>query len=201
MYPRLKELREEKKYTLRDMGELLGVSYQAYSNYENGHREPSISILEKISSIYDVSIDYIVGNSDERSIHTIKQYLKFLVNNIEYFNKIVETYNLNYNNLLNDSEKKQFEEKYFNQINEYKNLINQYINVLIKIKDNNTIENGYDKQKHTFIGVQWAKHYLESENFFQNKNTAYEILTADQIIQIANQLKFNNDEEIGKDLE
>ena len=38
MYPRLKELREEKKYTLRDMGELLGVSYQAYSNYENGHR-------------------------------------------------------------------------------------------------------------------------------------------------------------------
>ena len=59
MYPRLKELREEKKYTLRDMGELLGVSYQAYSNYENGHREPSISILEKISSIYDVSIDYI----------------------------------------------------------------------------------------------------------------------------------------------
>ena len=51
MYPRLKELREEKKYTLRDMGELLGVSYQAYSNYENGHREPSISILEKISSI------------------------------------------------------------------------------------------------------------------------------------------------------
>ena len=95
MYPRLKELREEKKYTLRDMGELLGVSYQAYSNYENGHREPSISILEKISSIYDVSIDYIVGNSDERNIHTIKQYLKFLVNNIEYFNKIVETYNLN----------------------------------------------------------------------------------------------------------
>ena len=88
-------------------------------------------------------------------------------------------------------------------VTQYQNQIPLHIQKMqpLKIKDNNTIENGYDKQKHTFIGVQWAKHYLESENFFQNKNTAYEILTADQIIQIANQLKFNNDEEIGKDLE
>lgn len=68
---RLKELRKERKLSLKQMGEILGVSESAVSLYENKKREAPYSILHKTAKIFDVSIDYLMGGNDEKSSNAI----------------------------------------------------------------------------------------------------------------------------------
>jgi len=64
---RLKELREEKNISRSDLAEILGVSVQTIANYENGHREPNFDTLLKIADFFNVTVDYLIGNSDFRT--------------------------------------------------------------------------------------------------------------------------------------
>ena len=41
------------------------ITEKAYQNYELGVHEPKISILAKIAQLYNVSIDYLVGLTDD----------------------------------------------------------------------------------------------------------------------------------------
>lgn len=59
----LKELRLEKGISQRKLGEDLGVVNQTISFWESGSREPDIDTLVKISKYFNVTIDYLVGNS------------------------------------------------------------------------------------------------------------------------------------------
>ncbi len=61
---RLKQLRKEKEKTLKEVSAEIGVSLSAYSNYEQGIREPSYEILKKICAYFDVSSDYLLGIED-----------------------------------------------------------------------------------------------------------------------------------------
>lgn len=64
MNERLKELRLEKNLSQQQVAEYVGVSQRAYSHYEIGDREPSISVLIKLCKLYGVSADYLVGLAD-----------------------------------------------------------------------------------------------------------------------------------------
>lgn len=44
----------------------IGVSPRTYQDYEYGAREPQVSIFVRIADFYGVSLDYLVGCSDER---------------------------------------------------------------------------------------------------------------------------------------
>lgn len=59
---KLMELRLERNSSQADIADLLNMSQQAYSNYENGKSSPSFEMLMDISKIYTVSIDELVGN-------------------------------------------------------------------------------------------------------------------------------------------
>ena len=59
---RFKHFREMKKLTLKDAAELIGVKYYQLGNYETNRSEPSISVLKKMSQVYEISIDGLVGN-------------------------------------------------------------------------------------------------------------------------------------------
>lgn len=61
---RLKELRINKKLLQKDVASAVGIERTTYVKYENGQSEPSIDILKRIASFYEVSIDYLVGYSD-----------------------------------------------------------------------------------------------------------------------------------------
>ena len=61
----LKEIRKEKLLTQKELSEKLGFSKNAICEWEKGRCEPSITVLKKISSLFNLSIDYLVGNSDE----------------------------------------------------------------------------------------------------------------------------------------
>lgn len=64
---RLKTLRKEKGVTQKEVGEYLGISYQAYSHYENGLRNPDNETLKKLATYFGVSVDYLLGR-DERPL-------------------------------------------------------------------------------------------------------------------------------------
>ena len=64
MYKRIRDLREDHDYTQKHLSKLLNCSQQVYSNYELGQRDIPTDILIKLSKIYNVSVDYILGISD-----------------------------------------------------------------------------------------------------------------------------------------
>lgn len=64
---RLKNLRKQAHLTQTDVAEKLGISQQAYASWERGVKKPTQDNLVKISQILNVSIDYLVGNSEEKS--------------------------------------------------------------------------------------------------------------------------------------
>ena len=62
---RIKYLREEKGLGQEDLAKELGVSASVISRWENGLREPSMSSLIALSKFFHVTIDYIVGLTDD----------------------------------------------------------------------------------------------------------------------------------------
>ena len=61
---RLKDLREDNDLTQRELADKLHISQNTYSQYENGVRQLPIEKLIKLSSIYNVSTDYILRLTD-----------------------------------------------------------------------------------------------------------------------------------------
>lgn len=59
---RFKRFREKRGLTQNQAAELIGVNNYQIGNYETNRSEPSIAILKKMSEVYDVSIDTLVGN-------------------------------------------------------------------------------------------------------------------------------------------
>lgn len=59
---RIKELRQEKKWTQRDLGNALGFTAVAIGSWEHGRTTPSMNAIKEIAKVFDVPVDYIVGN-------------------------------------------------------------------------------------------------------------------------------------------
>lgn len=65
-YRRIRELREDHDLKQREISALLGIAQQQYSLYEQGKRDLPTDILKKLSSIYKVSIDYMLENKVQK---------------------------------------------------------------------------------------------------------------------------------------
>lgn len=63
----LKRLREEKEMTQAELGKALEISPSAIGMYEQGRRTPDIPTLKKIASYFNVSLDYLLGNSPAKA--------------------------------------------------------------------------------------------------------------------------------------
>lgn len=61
MYSRVRDLREDRDLTQRELATPLCCSQQVYSNYELGQRDIPTDILIRLSKFYGVSTDYILG--------------------------------------------------------------------------------------------------------------------------------------------
>lgn len=60
----LKELRKRYNWTQQDMAKKLGITRPAYTRYETGEREPDFEMMKKLSNIFGVSTDYLIGNTN-----------------------------------------------------------------------------------------------------------------------------------------
>lgn len=66
-YKRIRDLREDKDLTQREMGEILSCSQRVYSNYERGDLDIPTEILIKLADFHQVSIDYILNRTDNKN--------------------------------------------------------------------------------------------------------------------------------------
>lgn len=64
---RLRELRESWGLSQLELAEELGTGDNQIWRYENGTAEPRVSILLRLARFFNVSADYLIGNSDNPS--------------------------------------------------------------------------------------------------------------------------------------
>ena len=64
---RLKELRKQAHLTQVEFAKRLGIGQSSYADWERGKKKPTQENLVKIAQVLNVSIDYLVGNSEEKS--------------------------------------------------------------------------------------------------------------------------------------
>ena len=60
---RCKILRQERGLTQQQVADALGISRSAYAYYEIGKTRPSLESLVHIARMYDVSVDFLLGNT------------------------------------------------------------------------------------------------------------------------------------------
>lgn len=114
---RIKEIRQEKKLSQKDLAKKLNISQQAISLYEKGDREPKLETWEKLADFFGVSVPYLQGYVD------VKDKDKFF-NDKDFFNKYVgknwdkPNARGNITALLNEQDRQQFL-KIYRDIMEY----------------------------------------------------------------------------------
>ncbi len=61
---RLKELREERGLTQKEVADALGIHSVTYLHYEKEQREPPLSLLADMAKFYGETVDYLLGLED-----------------------------------------------------------------------------------------------------------------------------------------
>lgn len=89
---KIETLRKQHNLTQENLAEMLGVSYQAVSRWENNITSPDISTLPILANIFDITVDYLLDVNVSKNEDSI--------------NKIYdEHYSLSLNNKINECEK------------------------------------------------------------------------------------------------
>lgn len=78
----LKKIRQDNNLTQEELARKIGTSRSNIANYENDKNMPSVEILEKISKIFNCSIDYLMGKSNfENNSYELEIYLNNEIKN------------------------------------------------------------------------------------------------------------------------
>lgn len=73
------DIRKRKNFSQQEVADYLGITRQAYCNYENDKREASYETLLQLSELFDVSVDEILGN--DRTQNITEQDVRFALFN------------------------------------------------------------------------------------------------------------------------
>lgn len=73
MYQRIRDLREDRDMTQKQIAKILNCSQRIYSNYERGDVNIPNQILIKLAVYHNTSIDYLLGLTDEKKPYPRKQ--------------------------------------------------------------------------------------------------------------------------------
>lgn len=76
----IKRLRKLKGITQEELSDVLHISYQAISKWENGLAQPDISILPTVANYFGVTIDELFGFQLD-SLNNKERFIQFMANN------------------------------------------------------------------------------------------------------------------------
>ena len=68
-FERIKQLRAACGATQKEIALLLGMTPNAYQKYEYGEREPNMATFIALADYFDVSLDYLVGRTDNPEVN------------------------------------------------------------------------------------------------------------------------------------
>lgn len=66
IYRRIRDLREDRDLSQREVAQMLGMSQTGYSKYETGENDIPTHILIRLADFYRTSTDYILGRTDQK---------------------------------------------------------------------------------------------------------------------------------------
>lgn len=66
MYPRIRDLREDRDLNQTQVASMLGMSQTGYSKYETGENDIPTVILIKLARFYNTSVDYLLGETNQK---------------------------------------------------------------------------------------------------------------------------------------
>ncbi|MGN7354432.1 helix-turn-helix domain-containing protein [Paenibacillus amylolyticus] len=93
---RLKFLSQNSGLQTYQVADKLRISTESYKDLENGQREPNIDMLAKLPSIFEESVDFLIGvtDYDKRGTSYKRQYMRSVVGYIVSEERIKELNNL-----------------------------------------------------------------------------------------------------------
>ncbi|HJV16387.1 MAG TPA: helix-turn-helix transcriptional regulator [Bacillales bacterium] len=65
MLENLSELRKKRKWSQQETADQLGIAKSTYAGYESGYREPSLQSLSQIADLFETTVDFILGRTNE----------------------------------------------------------------------------------------------------------------------------------------
>ena len=72
-FENIRSLRIDRGYTQKQIGEVLGISQNTYSQYEIGVLNYPVDVIIKLAQFYGVSTDYLLGLTNEKQPYPRKQ--------------------------------------------------------------------------------------------------------------------------------
>lgn len=70
----IRNLREDRDLTQREMAEILNMSQTGYSKYETGENDIPTAILIRMADYFGTSVDYLLGLTDEQKPYKRKKH-------------------------------------------------------------------------------------------------------------------------------
>ena len=77
---KIKELRKEAKLTQKQIAEKLDMPQSLYSNLERGIKQANQKRLKQFSDFYNVSTDYLLGNTDNKKALSFDDLKEAIIN-------------------------------------------------------------------------------------------------------------------------
>jgi len=64
-YQRIRDLREDRDLTQKEIAQHLNIKQNTYSRYETNDRDIPLDIMDQLAAFYNTSVDYLMGRTDE----------------------------------------------------------------------------------------------------------------------------------------
>lgn len=106
---RLRSLRKKRGLSQVEAAKRMGIARTTYSNYEAGNREPDIDTLIEMANFYEVSVDYLVGRTNDPNM-TFTEQERFLYDKLDLTDEeIINQVDMYFEGMkLTDQEKLEF---------------------------------------------------------------------------------------------
>ena len=107
MLKNLRELRLENNLTQAKLALMIGVSQQSINKYENHGVEPDTDVIRKIADTFNVSTDYLIGNTEirhpiekltpydlnEKELEVMEEFRKLSLQEKDLIEQLIKSYN------------------------------------------------------------------------------------------------------------
>ncbi|MGN7358728.1 helix-turn-helix domain-containing protein [Paenibacillus sp. SAF-054] len=91
---RIAELRDQRGWTQEELAQSIGITRAALSHYEKNRRKPDFEILTKLADKFEVSIDYLIGRTNQAKV-VMDQGVRDFVDQLELSDEdLLERFNL-----------------------------------------------------------------------------------------------------------
>lgn len=88
MIKNLKLLREEKGWSQQKVADMLNLTQQTVFKYEQKSNEPDIATLIRLADIFEVSVDFLIGNTEIREKNTNREQPTLSKSETEYIRQL-----------------------------------------------------------------------------------------------------------------